>query len=205
LKRNNLFTKAKYWIFEELKKWKGGNKNSVDRLCEDFEKLKKLCSASGLFYDGRYGPKSCFVVRFSLETNFLEKYEAKIWGIIPKKKVVIQLKFDWDYIYGQSDDIPTIFVFQSSDNNLSKPILEDVETEFGIVQWFIETRLTTILRKNWFEKPKELNLLRRSSSNLPKRNNEQKKTEIDEKFLKEIMAMGFSKERSTIALEKNKK
>jgi len=72
--------------FEELKKWKGGNKNSVDRLCEDFVKLKKLCASSGLFYDGRYGPKSCFVVRFSLETNFLEKYEAKIWGIIPKKK-----------------------------------------------------------------------------------------------------------------------
>eukprot|EP00026_Physarum_polycephalum_P002388 Phypoly_transcript_02394.p1 GENE.Phypoly_transcript_02394~~Phypoly_transcript_02394.p1 ORF type:complete len:924 (+),score=160.91 Phypoly_transcript_02394:68-2773(+) len=91
------------------------------------------------------------VVRFALETDFLNKFTAKQWGIIPKKPVVVQLKFE--EVYTAADDIPGIFIFQSGDSRLSEPSLNDYETEFGVVQWFLETRLTEVLRGSWEKRP----------------------------------------------------
>jgi hypothetical protein len=38
---------------------------------------------------------------------------------------------------------------------LDNPSLSDYETEFGLVQYFLETRLSNVLRKNWNKKPEK--------------------------------------------------
>lgn len=118
-------------------------------IIEEVEKLRGTGVNVGMFTNE--DPARPHVVRFALDTAFLNKYTAKQWGIVPKKPVVIQLKFEDTYT--AASDIPGVFIFQSSDSRLSEPTLNDYETEFGVVQWFLETRLTEVLRSNWEKRP----------------------------------------------------
>eukprot|EP01102_Stenamoeba_stenopodia_P006169 TRINITY_DN1698_c0_g2_i1.p1 TRINITY_DN1698_c0_g2~~TRINITY_DN1698_c0_g2_i1.p1 ORF type:complete len:979 (-),score=356.91 TRINITY_DN1698_c0_g2_i1:1765-4701(-) len=119
---------------------------------EDIRILRKACDNVGAFYDETQGGLG-LVVRMALDTSFLDKYVAKQWGVSKKKPIILQLKFDPNYL--MSAEIPSLFLYQSSDDKLDTPTLTDYETEFGVIQWFLETRLTSVLRKNWFNKPKK--------------------------------------------------
>lgn len=121
----------------------------MDELLHDLEALKKVADNAGLYLDDENG---LAVVRLSLDTSFLEKTTAKHWGVNNRKPVIIELKFD-SHTYLRSAEPPAIFIFQSDDPKLSHPALSDYETEFGIVQWFLETRMNKILRANWNRRP----------------------------------------------------
>jgi len=189
------------------------NNNALDEIIEDVKKLQKVCDNYGFYYDEEH-PERCFVVRMALDTSFLEKFTAKQWGVKPKKPVIIQLKFDSQY--KQGEEIPSIFIFQSSDYKLNKAVLDDYETDFGVVQWFLETRLTKILRKNWdirskfFKPAMQVNLgrevLKRSGSKtLEAQTNNNNNGKAENKvpvavLINEIKSMGFSEDQAKQAL-----
>ena len=104
-------------------------------LFEDIAQLKKIADNVGFYFDDS---QTNFVVRFSLDTSYLEKFTASKWGVKHTKPIIVQLKLDSDYT--ASANLPGILVFQSEDPHLNNPTLAEYETEFGIVQWFLETR-----------------------------------------------------------------
>lgn len=95
-------------------------------------RFRKECDNVGFFYDASSHPHACLVVRLTLDTSFLDSVTAKQWGIIPKKAIVVQLKFDWNFLL--SENVPAVLIFQSEDPQLNKVSLDDYETEFGVVQ-----------------------------------------------------------------------
>lgn len=68
----------------------------------------------------------------TLDTSFLSKHSARQWGVNSGKPIIVQLKFDWDYL--DAPEIPHLLTFQTSDPRLNKATLSDYETEYGVVR-----------------------------------------------------------------------
>jgi Holliday junction resolvasome RuvABC DNA-binding subunit len=110
--------------------------------------------------------------------------------------------------------MPSLFLYQSEDINLNASRLQDYETEFGVVQWFLETRLTSVLRKNWFNKPAlyspssgaTSSLITATTTSSGTIKEEAIEFEVDSKFKPEEIAslvnMGFTEVKVKIALKK---
>jgi hypothetical protein len=166
------------------------------------KQLSKVCPNVGFFYDENAGNQRCFVVRMSLDTSFLERYAARQWGLTPKKPIVIQIKFDFDYLWAESTGGSTplpVFVFQSNDPKLNSATLNDYETDFGVVQFFLETRLNSVLRKNLCHKPERYRMRRAPSDLAPllKRS----KSAADATKLTQLVEMGFERAQVEKALK----
>eukprot|EP01112_Ceratiomyxa_fruticulosa_P011464 TRINITY_DN3109_c0_g1_i1.p1 TRINITY_DN3109_c0_g1~~TRINITY_DN3109_c0_g1_i1.p1 ORF type:complete len:918 (-),score=250.47 TRINITY_DN3109_c0_g1_i1:134-2887(-) len=179
----------------------------MDQILADIERLKKVCDNVGLFVSDQ---TSQIVVRFSLDTSFLAKFTAKQWGIHPKKPIIIQLKFEWDYT--KSEDIPAVFIFQSEDPHLNNPTLKDYETEFGVVEFFLSTRITDILRRNWAKRPVTVESGSSSSSSTTSSAPPLQHTKsleditdsivIDQKLVTELISLGFERQKAELALKR---
>lgn len=61
----------------------------MDTLLGEVEKLKGMGVNVGMFNNGDAARPH--VVRFALDTDFLNKYTARQWGIVPKKPIVVQV------------------------------------------------------------------------------------------------------------------
>lgn len=69
---------------------------SAPTLQEEVKRLKDQNVIVGMFINGGDGTQ---VVRMSLDTDFLNKFTAKQWGIIPKKPVIVQVFFFILFLY----------------------------------------------------------------------------------------------------------
>jgi len=92
--------------------------------------------------------------------------------------------------------MPSLFVFQSDDPHLNNASLSDYETEFGVVQWFLETRITNILKKNWFNKPEKFFKKNPNSVQI-----NETKSNISPHKIEELTKMGFEKEKAKLGLQ----
>lgn len=150
----------------------------------------------------------------ALDVKSIDKWKSKQLGINSEKDIIIQLKFTSEFT--EDKDPPNFLIFQSNDKDLSALTLKDYETDFGAMQWFLETRLTKVLLKNWANKP-VVPVKRNEDGEKSKENKEKvpevkitekknaaKEAGVDENKLKQLTAMGFTEQKSIDALLKCK-
>ena len=111
-------------------------------------KLLTRSHAHGSFLYDTHSPTKCFVVRMALDTSsFFEEYTASQLGIERTRQIIVQVEFTPEFLVKRAP--PTFTLFMSHDCNLSVQQLDDIEVDFGIVEWFIHTRLTKCLDDCW--------------------------------------------------------
>jgi hypothetical protein len=68
------------------------------------------------------------------------------------KPIIVELEFNWRYTSSQ-DPPKLVGIFQTSEKDLTVRKFQEISS-FGVVQWFLQNRLGTCLRKNWVVKNK---------------------------------------------------
>ena len=73
---------------------------------------------------------------------------STIRGADPKRPLVVQLTVD-SALYTAATAVPRVVILQSSDKDLGAARLEDVHVGFGVLAFFLETRLRRLLELHW--------------------------------------------------------
>lgn len=69
--------------------------------------------------------------------------------------IVIELEFPWQYT--KCHDPPKVkAIYQTRESNLNQRRINSVLTDFGVIRWYLNNRLNTVLRKNWVVKNRSL-------------------------------------------------
>ncbi|CAI2358301.1 Hypothetical protein MVR_LOCUS6 [uncultured virus] len=87
-----------------------------------------------------------YIIRFALDTTSLNPKIKRLFN--SSKGVVVQLKVGANYEESDADE-PSVLVYQSSDTDLNSVTLLDVDTDFGIMCWYLTDRIKRIVHVHW--------------------------------------------------------
>eukprot|EP01080_Neovahlkampfia_damariscottae_P000059 gene59-4308_t len=140
-----------------------------------------------------------FIVRISLNMEWLGKTSTRAMGIDEKRDLIIE--FEFDHLYLNSPNAPKIdskCVFQTY-NDIQQRNIKDKHIGSEMISWFISNRLGSALRKNWLLKDQK-NYFTTKQENL-KEIVQPNKKENDLEKLSSLISNGFSKKYAYFALQ----
>lgn len=109
-------------------------------LLQEYQSLRATNSSLHIDDQGYY------IIRFALDTANLNPKITRLFN--SSKGVIVQLKIGANYDEQDADE-PSVLVYQSSDTDLNSVTLLDVDTDFGIMCWYLTDRIKRIVHVHW--------------------------------------------------------
>jgi len=114
----------------------------MTNILKDLEELKEICPNSFVI---PIGSSESFLIRIELHSPYSQR---KLGNFLQATKpIYVQLKFDAKE--PQRNELQAPFVFQTGDSRLELLFLNDYDSNFGVLQWFLVTRIKHELTKYW--------------------------------------------------------
>jgi hypothetical protein len=131
-----------------------------------------------------------------LDTSFIKESHASALCINVSKRIIAEIEFYWNYL--ECSQPPSFRIIQSGDHHLSVRKLNDEVKDFGVLQWYLNNRFGTALRKNWIRRKsrEEMQFVRNSILTV----NPVIKKE-DNEDVQRIVQCGFSRNQAIQALK----
>eukprot|EP01080_Neovahlkampfia_damariscottae_P002161 gene2161-2026_t len=133
--------------------------NEKEEIDETFEKLFQDIQAGNKVIKsphlGAVNFNSYFLIRVAVSVNWMSHWNACAINIDKHRRIVVELEFDVNYL--DTSIAPRIAkngIYQTSDVDLSKPEIKDKKTQFGLLIWYLDNRISTILTQTWSNKSK---------------------------------------------------